>query len=424
MSRQRTVTKGGRFTRAELRRLRRLAARSWEDPVAAAQARDDLAWDRRRNPSKDRRFATTRMIRRPPPKPASEATTRIIRRNPRRRTSTSEAKQQEARASRWWRDRTDAERRKLMSLLSPAYARNPGKPGDADRAFRRALAAMMRADRAAGRRRKKHVRDYDRYMRRARNPAHGERAALKGSRRRYAHRHRATPGVKLRGDMINKTTKQQRRRAERRYGKKLARTNPKRDGSPTRGEKRRVKYLAYLKTLQAKGQDAAAAIARLTSEVAKTKPKDAYAPVGPRATKRVERMPAAEYFEKRIQAEDVLDTPQAPAEDRPEPTEARLIRSRLADIEALVKDAQLELQDFDLESDADAEMACEVQERIATLNKQRRTLEAKLDDVLATQTNPRRRVARGIVRVRRSTLARLDRSLRALRKSITTALRR
>lgn len=375
-----------RLTRKEARRLRRIMARSWEDPVAAAHARDELTLHMltkrrpgRRNPNKDRRYATTRIIRRPPPPPVSEQTTRVYRKNPKktkrartpserdwrgfaavkramkinpgRRETTA---QRDARLRRWWNSRTSAERRKLLTMLSPALCRNPG-----NRPMSKAMQAMSRADRARGRRRKAHVRSYDRWIRKARK-------------------------------------------------------NPKRDGSPTRGEKRRAKYLLYLKSLQQTGADATKRIALLTSEVSRT--------VGPRAIKHVEKLPQAEYLERRMQDDEVA-TEQAPAEDKPVPTEAKFVQSRIRDIDALIKDAQEELKSFDLDSDADADLAGEVQDRIAKLAKQKRTLTDKLADVMATQTNPRRRGGRKTVLVRRSTLRRLDRALASLRRSIRAATR-
>lgn len=359
MRRRRTRYPYKRLTLAEKRKLRQVAARSWQDPVAAEHARDTLALDAaaRRNPT-DRRYATTKIIRRKPVN-WDEVPTRIIRKNPKRRVKD--------RVADWWANRTKEEQRRLIALLSPAYARR--NPPVSDRQLLLALKAMQRADRARGRRRKKHTRDYDRYMRRTkRNPA---------------------------------------------------RRNPKRDGSPTRGEKRRVKHLIYLKSIQAKGQDAAARIARLTDEVARTKPKDAYTPVGPRATKRVEKLDDVEYQERRLEPEQAAPV----ATSAPEPVEAKFLRSRLQDLDVLLKGAQDELKDLDQDSDLDAQAVSEVHDQIAKIAKQKKVLQDKLAALAVTQTNPRRRGSRAVVRIRRSTLFRMERAVRSLCKAVTTLSR-
>jgi len=432
----------------------------------------------RRNPTTtaDPRYATTRRIRRPPPKPTSERTTRIYRRNPKRKET---PRQQEARLSRWWKQRTTAEKRRLLAMLSPAMCRNPG-----ERSMSKAMRAMARADRVKGRRRKSHVRSYDRWMKKTkRNPkanwpyftaveedagtdaydfwlAGGMSPALALSyaiREDQANLAEVTDARALAAmihiGLVDKMTTTDKARWSRsigpqweyllgKYGtkrnpkakttrtpsdrdwrgyksvKKALKVNPKRDGSPTRGEKRRVKFLSHLKSIQAKGQDAAASIARLTSEVVKTKAADAYAPVGPRATKRVERMDDVDYATKRIEAEGGLDAPVAVT--APEPTEVKFIRSKLEDLDALLKDAQSELKDLDADNDMDADMIAEIHARITDIAKRKRTLQSKLSEMAQTQTNPRRKGKRAMVRIRRSTLLRMDRTVRSLCKAITT----
>lgn len=140
--------------------------------------------------------------------------------------------------------------------------------------------------------------------------------------------------------------------------------NPKRDGTPTRGELRKVKKSTYLKTIMQRGKDAEAILARIHAVPAASK--------------------AA--IQELAPAVAVMEAPTPAVVAQVEHAEAKFLRSRIDELGVLHADllSQIaELGDDDLSAD-DASM---MQEQAVKIAKQRGLLRAKAKS-LGIQTNP------------------------------------
>ena len=389
----------GSMTRGERKIRERAIRRSWEDPYFATVATDDLGIEtmlygkrrnKRRNPLKDPRYATTRIIRRRPPgeeresrRPTSERTTRVIRRselasasNPRNRLPTASDVEK---ARRWWKRLSKARKQDVVSRFLGTRS-NPPHAAEVKRAIVKAMRAMSRAEHVSGRRRKRHVRDFDRYMGRARNPAVG------GGKKQHA------------------------------------------PGALTRGEKRRVKYLEYLRTLADKGAKARTAMEQMVGEIKNLEKKIYKGAMGVRAEKRVMKLTPTEYAEAKgispAEAKEEIAELKAEASvavAAPEPAEVRAIKQRLADTDAIIADFRAQISEIDADDDLNGpeiDMLHKEIEKMAGSKKRLRDQLSKLE--VATNprrrnpllTNPRRRLR--TVKVKAGALARLNKAIKAL----------
>ncbi len=206
--------------------------------------------------------------------------------------------------------------------------------------------------------------------------------------------------------------------------------NPKRDGTPTRGEKRAVKYVEHLRTIMAASENARLEFQRLTGAVAKVG-SEIHKPIGPRALKHVAKAHAEAWeseHEGQLERELTHHTGQLSAPSVAavvaEHPELKFITSQISDLDSAIEHFKGEIRDLpkdDLSEDDEARL----QEEIAKLAHQKKKLRARLLEVApATATNPRRR---GRGRIRSHSLAAIRRAgakcTQALR-SLRSALRR
>ncbi len=163
--------------------------------------------------------------------------------------------------------------------------------------------------------------------------------------------------------------------------------NPKRDGTPTRGERRTDKYKDHLRALRDRGQKAADALNKLLG-------RGAAAPVG--------------------HAEPVFKAPKTetqeahPGHYAPElSSEQKVMREQLASVNALMADIRDQLREIG----DDETLADGLSEQLIKLGKQRKAL---MDLAAPALTNPRRRA--GMFRLRHFHPARIAAYRRALRE--------
>jgi hypothetical protein len=194
--------------------------------------------------------------------------------------------------------------------------------------------------------------------------------------------------------------------------------NPKRDGSATRGELRRVKKIEYLKTLMGKSENARLEIERLTGHVLKA---------GHEVGKRVIARGVKEHVESwkaRHTAELAGEAPAAapvPAEVHPE---VKLVESRIRDLDTLIAGLRDEIKDLPThfpEDDLRDDEESRLQSEIAKLAQQKQKLRHSVEG-LAVATNPRgrvryRRVSRRASHAIRSACQRVSLALRTLRRA-------
>ena len=177
-------------------------------------------------------------------------------------------------------------------------------------------------------------------------------------------------------------------------------TNPKRDGSQTKGEKRLQKHAEWLRTIAERGRQATAALKSMRSvpvashvaaqEHAANKLSEAV------IEKAMEGVPAA--------VEKVADVV--------EHAEAKFLRQQIADLTMLINSTK---EEADSLGEQDEMMAQELMDQVAKMAKQRTALKAKATG-LGIQTNPRRRA--------RTVLVGTHRYAKALRELRSAILRR
>lgn len=372
----------GSMTRGERRRVMRRVRRSWQDPYGAHDAIDELGLEklmrsrrgRRTNPRS--RSGRTWFRKLPKTKQKRIISLALGRMNPGRSVPRTPS-------ARDWRG---------FAAVKRAMRINPGSFRAKD-ALSLALVAMRK--RFPGVESRKHP-QHARYMRlimRAR-----QSARLRTVRRnprpkaRWKKRKPMSPGASYAHD--------------RHQYRGFHRTsmNPKRDGSPTRGEKRKVKYLEYLKAIAERGQEARSKIAGMTGAVPKAEA-GIFEPMGKRAvahavkehTKSWETQHREE-LQRKHDADDGL-APEAPAAAPAvvESPELRHITSRLHDLDVLHKDYQAQLTELEVDEDQNAGEIEMIHGEIAKLAKTKKVLREKLSELQPTATNPRRR-GRGRVR--------------------------
>jgi hypothetical protein len=191
------------------------------------------------------------------------------------------------------------------------------------------------------------------------------------------------------------------------------RRNPKRDGTPTRGEKRAVKREAWLRTVVQRGKDAEAILSRVKS-----------APVTSLAAVKEHVPEALKVIE---QAAPVAVAEAAPAiAAAVEHQEAAYLKSRISDLNELIADLERDIEKADAAGeDAEAE---DLMEQKVKLVRQKKALKDKADGLGITLTNPGRRRNPG--RGRRSGrivlvgLKAYGRALRAYRSALKSKKRR
>lgn len=254
------------------------------------------------------------------------------------------------------------------------------------------------------------------------------------------------------------------------------RRNPKRDGSPTRGEKRRVKYVEYLKEITAAGEEARYHIQSLTGELPKAGA-GAFEPMGKRAENRLMKehstgWEAQHKAERKLaHAEEIGDDRTAreaetelskakakvqreeareetAAAHAAEAPELKFLKESLHEIDVLqedyrkqiaalskVKKSEGEMEGFHEEdrfSEDEDENAAEIemlQEQIAKLARRKKELRTEMEALGTVKTNPggrRRRSVRLSPRGRQRLHQRarqLSRSIHACRKALVAGLK-
>lgn len=143
-----------------------------------------------------------------------------------------------------------------------------------------------------------------------------------------------------------------------------SRRNPKRDGTPTRGELRKVKKSTYLKTIMQRGKDAEAILARIHAVPAASK--------------------AA--VQELAPAVAVMEAPTPAVVAQVEHAEARFLRSRIDELSILHADLLEQIKDLG-DDDVAADDAAALMEQAAKIGKQRGLLKAKAQS-LGIMTNP------------------------------------
>jgi len=202
--------------------------------------------------------------------------------------------------------------------------------------------------------------------------------------------------------------------------------NPKRDGSSTRGEQRRVKYLAHLKSIVDRSDAARQEFTRLTGAVAKAGTE----PIGKRAVAHAVKDHVETWKAKHAKelAGEAAPASVAEAVAAPAPVEhpeVRHIQSRLTDMDVLLRDYQDQIKQLagdDMLEDEEARL----QEEISKLARAKAKLREKLVGLATvTATNPRgrrsirwRRIPRSVAARIRSASAKADRAMRALRTAL------
>lgn len=163
------------------------------------------------------------------------------------------------------------------------------------------------------------------------------------------------------------------RRGERRGGRFEERSNPKRDGTPTRGELRKVKKSTYLKTIMQRGKDAEAILNRIHAVPAASK--------------------AA--IQELAPAVAVMEAPTPAVVAQVEHAEAKFLRSRIDELGVLHADLVQQIESLG-DDDMSADDAAMLQEQAVKIAKQRGLMRAKAKS-LGIQTNPgpRRNPGRG-----------------------------
>lgn len=158
--------------------------------------------------------------------------------------------------------------------------------------------------------------------------------------------------------------------------------NPKRDGTPTRGELRKVKYVQHLKVIAEKGQEARGRIESLTGSLPKPA-EGIFMPLGKRVLSRAESGPRHDDIPQ--QAPPVI----AAASSHPE---ARNILSRISDIDLLLKDFKTQLHELGDSEENEPEVEL-VHSEIEKFARQKKALREKLEALsgASVATNPRRR---------------------------------
>lgn len=199
-------------------------------------------------------------------------------------------------------------------------------------------------------------------------------------------RHNWKEGVNRKGRSgARSTLKRRLRRAERRDTS--WRSNPKRDGTPTRGERRGDKYKDHLRKIRERGQKAAEELNKLLG-------RESAAPVG--------------HAEPAFKAPKTETQEAHPGHYAAElSSEQKAMREQLASVNALMGDIRDQLRDIG----DDETLADGLSEQLIKLGKQRKAL---MDLATPAQTNPRRRA--GMFRLRRFHPARIAAYRRALRE--------
>lgn len=147
------------------------------------------------------------------------------------------------------------------------------------------------------------------------------------------------------------------------------RRNPKRDGSPTRGEKRKDKYKDYLRSLRERGDKAAAELNKLLG----------------RGVHKAHAEPAL----KAATTETQLEHPGHYAAEQT--SDQKFAQESLSQVEALMADVRSQMQEL---GDDDEALADELSDQLVKLGDQRRALQARVKGTPA-MSNPGRRYGRG-----------------------------
>ncbi len=174
-------------------------------------------------------------------------------------------------------------------------------------------------------------------------------------------------------------------------------TNPKRDGSQTKGEKRLQKHAEWLRTIADRGRQATAALKAMRSV--------------PTASHVAAQEHAADKVSATVIAKALDGEPAAVEKvaDVVEHAEAKFLRQQLADLTMLINSTKEEAESL---GEQDEGMAEELMEQVTKMSKQRAALKAKAAG-LGIQTNPRRRSRSVLVGTKRYAKA-----LSALRAAI------
>lgn len=167
--------------------------------------------------------------------------------------------------------------------------------------------------------------------------------------------------------------------------------NPKRDGTPTRGEKRKEKYKDYLRSIRAKGEKASAELNKLLG-------RGVHKPHG-EAVLKAPRTDTQEAHPGHYAAELTSDQ--------------KFAQESASQIEATMADIRSQMRELE---DDDEQLADELSDRLIKLGDQKRALLAKVSAPVAT--NPRRRNPRytSPARYRRMSTAQRKRYREALRQ--------
>jgi hypothetical protein len=174
------------------------------------------------------------------------------------------------------------------------------------------------------------------------------------------------------------------------------RANPKRDGTPTRGEKRKDKYKDHLRALRERGAKAADELNKLLG----------------RGAHRSHAEPAL----KAPTTQTQLEHPGHYAAE--ESSDQKFAKEQLSQVEALMTDVRSQMKDL---GDEDEALADELSDQLIKLGSQRKALQERAKG--AVMTNPRRRNPRYASpsryrKMNSAAKARYRRALRQLRSTV------
>jgi hypothetical protein len=466
--------RSGRFTRSELKALRRRQSRSWEDPVGAYSAADDIALDRLMHRSRkakrncnprgrSRRVRVSRSSKKWWHGLGSKGRKRVAslalgKLNPKRKGSYRPVHTGRKATRSMWRDEDSSRRGKASGrshrkrFLRRAERRGGSKLAENPR--RRVKKCRVRGSSkwSASERKYRWFKAVHRSInpKRRRNPmprnhrrktkqwpgALMQRQMDKGTRAQIRARRASARGHGRRAKAHSRQTKKWGWRLLKGTDHEVSRSrmgiglnprrrgrNPKLDGSPTRGEKRRVKYVEYLRSIAAKGEEARGHIATLTGEL--TKPGvEIHKPIGKRAVARAVKGHTAEWEEKHA-AELAPAAEAAPVVvERPEVLN---IKSRLHDLDVLHESYLKEIKQLGDSDQNEAEIEY-LHGQIADLARDKKRLRDSLaaTETAGAQVNPRRRGSRrrgrraNAGRIRRAS-AKLQRCILSMRKLLQQA---
>lgn len=152
------------------------------------------------------------------------------------------------------------------------------------------------------------------------------------------------------------------------------RSNPKHDGTATRGETRMAKYLDHLRKVRERGLNARAELKRLTGKG------------------------RVDHSEPVLKAEKTETQLAHPGHYAPElSSDEKFIQAQVEEIDGTMADVRDRLKHLDTDSDEDEALAQELSAELVSLNKQKKELLATKGTTAIVATNPggRRRVRRG-----------------------------